>query len=375
MRKTVNLKLVADYTPEPDPPEASAELSLQYTSYTVTEGLTQDVTIVRLIRQDQVLEVDWAAVNVSVLPVSGTVRFEIGETTKVVQVTAQQVDTNEQGFFNLSNPQWVSGPYSQPLLGSNNSAFFFVNDTFEPPTTDFAAYPDPLENVIISGVRSIVNVATDAEFGTALAAAQAGDTIRLAAGTYSSDQTIDAIGTPSSPILIEGAENFGTKWDAVLRLEGQHIYVNGFDCSIGSAGRFRLSGYCNKVLGCNFGNQEAANAINVDRVPDITDDKGGSFGEIAYCDFGTQGPNPPWQPGDDFPGFRQQIKMFTDSVYNIACTTLLKIGVRIQCIFGAGFTITISTILIRKPTRPSIVLAITTLLKRAKVIRKVISIR
>jgi hypothetical protein len=131
-QKTVNLKLVADYIPAPDPPEANAEIKLEYSSYTVSEGLVQQVKILRSIRTDQVTDVDWAAVNVSVLPVSGSARFAEGATEVIVSVTAQQVDTNEQGTFELSNPRTVSGPVSDPILISPSWAYFMVNDTSVP---------------------------------------------------------------------------------------------------------------------------------------------------------------------------------------------------------------------------------------------------
>jgi hypothetical protein len=57
--KVVDLTLVADYTPAPDPPDPQAEFDLEFTSYTVTEGLGFSFKILRSIRTDQVLDIDW----------------------------------------------------------------------------------------------------------------------------------------------------------------------------------------------------------------------------------------------------------------------------------------------------------------------------
>jgi hypothetical protein len=127
--KIVDLTLVADYTPPPDPPESQAELSLEFSSYTVLENDQVTINILRSVRTDQVIDVDWAATNVSVTPISGTERFQIGESQKSVQLTALQVDTNEQGSFGLSNAVHISGPFSTPILISPSTAILNVNDT------------------------------------------------------------------------------------------------------------------------------------------------------------------------------------------------------------------------------------------------------
>jgi hypothetical protein len=184
-----------------------------------------------------------------------------------------------------------------------------------PPSTDIPAYDDPLLGVSLSTARRDVPVTDGNSLAAALLNAQPGDTIILEEGrTYTQNESIRAIGTATQPIIIKGST--GAAWNGVVRLYGQYIYLMGVDLSTGAEGVVVLAGFCNKILACKFGNQEASNAISLDRVVDVPDNRGGRYGEIAYCDFGTQGPNPPWQPGDDFPGFRQQIKMFTDSVYN-----------------------------------------------------------
>src|SRR5262249_38078962 len=54
-----------------------------------------------------------------------------------------------------------------------------------------------------------VNVTTAAELQTALNAAQAGDVITLAAGTYAANFNIHASGTEANPTVIRGASQSG----------------------------------------------------------------------------------------------------------------------------------------------------------------------
>ena len=111
-----------------DPPEAQAQFSLDATSYSGNENTVIQFTILRTVRVDQVCTIDWAVINATVLPLSGTETFQVSETQKTVFVTAQEVDTNENGTVDLSNPLYVSGPVSAPILGSPNSASFKVFD-------------------------------------------------------------------------------------------------------------------------------------------------------------------------------------------------------------------------------------------------------
>jgi hypothetical protein len=160
--KVVDLTLVADYTPAPDPPDPQAEFDLEFTSYTVTEGLGFSFKILRSIRTDQVLDIDWA------IPVSGTTRFQVGETEIVVNVQAQLVDTNEQGTLDLSNPVVVSGPAVQPVLGSSSSAFVSINDTQNPPDP-----PSDADHLI---------PLNDADWSATAHNVQAGDVIEIEGG-------------------------------------------------------------------------------------------------------------------------------------------------------------------------------------------------
>lgn len=69
-----------------------------------------------------------------------------------------------------------------------------------PPTSNPAPVPTPLGS-------NIVNVSTSAQLTAALAAAQPGQTIELADGTYSGDFTATASGTATAPITIYGSSN------------------------------------------------------------------------------------------------------------------------------------------------------------------------
>ena len=132
MSKITDLTLVADFIDPPDPPEANAELSLDATSYVVNEFASKQITILRSVRTDQVLDVDWAVTNASVTPTAGTVRFQLGESQQVVQVTALSVDTTELGSVTLANPVYVSGPVSTPVLIAPFTASFSVIDLDTP---------------------------------------------------------------------------------------------------------------------------------------------------------------------------------------------------------------------------------------------------
>lgn len=132
MIRVVDITLDASLDPE-NPPEPQAEFAIGDASYSVVEGQTVDITITRSVRTDQVCDIDWAVTNASVTPLSGTERFQIGDTQRTIQLTAQQVDTSEDGNLTISNPQLISGPVSNPILGSPSTVDFDVLDTADRP--------------------------------------------------------------------------------------------------------------------------------------------------------------------------------------------------------------------------------------------------
>jgi len=115
-------------------PEPQAEFSLGASFYAGDELTVIQFTINRTVRTDQVCTIDWAVTNASVLPLSSTETFGLGQTTLDIFVTAQEVLTDESGLVTLSNPLRVSGPDSAPILGSPSQATFNVNDTSQAPT-------------------------------------------------------------------------------------------------------------------------------------------------------------------------------------------------------------------------------------------------
>ena len=131
---------------EEDPPAAQAEFDLDETSYSGNEGTVISFTIERSIRTDQVLDVDWAVVNASTSPLSGTQRFQAGESSKTIDVTADEVDTNEEGTVEILNPVLISGDAGAPILGTQSISTFFIFDTdqisFDPVDPQEKTYHD-----------------------------------------------------------------------------------------------------------------------------------------------------------------------------------------------------------------------------------------
>ncbi len=137
MVRITELTLDASLDPEV-PPQPQATFSLDNTSYSGDENTNIQFSINRAVRVDQVLTVDWAVVNATVTPLSGTETFNINDTQKTVTVLAGEVDTNELGNVIISNAQYVSGPIAAPVIGSPSSATFQVID-LDPgnPVIDF----------------------------------------------------------------------------------------------------------------------------------------------------------------------------------------------------------------------------------------------
>ena len=77
---------------------------------------------------------------------------------------------------------------------------------------------------------NIVAVSNDAELNTALANAQPGDVIRLAAGNYTGPISIDQDGTPENPIVLQGESRDSVIIDATgatygVTLSGVNVYL------------------------------------------------------------------------------------------------------------------------------------------------------
>jgi hypothetical protein len=86
------------------------------------------------------MSIDWAITNANVTPTSGTVIFEVGDTTKSVQITAGEVGPTEVGQLTLSNQINLDGG-DPPILEVPFIATFTVVDIDETTllTEDFSS--------------------------------------------------------------------------------------------------------------------------------------------------------------------------------------------------------------------------------------------
>ncbi len=109
-------------------PEAQAEFALDLPSYSADEDEEAIFGVDRSVRLDQTLTVDWAIINASVIPNFGTITFNPGNGNRIIFGVAGAVDSTEVGTVELSNPQYVSGIFSQPILGSPSVSTFTVFD-------------------------------------------------------------------------------------------------------------------------------------------------------------------------------------------------------------------------------------------------------
>jgi len=146
---TVNIRnVVLDHTVEPEePPAAQAQFYFEDLEYSGNENTVIQFQINRNIRIDQVCDVDWAITNASVTPTSGTERFQIGDVSKVINVTAQEVLTSEFGSAIIDNPVLISGPAGNPIIVAPNVVDFFVINT----DTEELPQPDPQQDTYFSG--------------------------------------------------------------------------------------------------------------------------------------------------------------------------------------------------------------------------------
>jgi hypothetical protein len=126
-----------------------------------------------------------------------------------------------------------------------------------------------------------VAVATVAELRAALQAAQPGDVITLAAGTYAGAFAIAASGTPSQPIVLRGASQTDTILDGqacadcnVLEVSGSHIHVE----------RLTIK---NAIRGLRFlGNATTGNVASRLRIEDVMHGIGSGTAQTDFtiCD-------------------------------------------------------------------------------------------
>jgi hypothetical protein len=151
----------------------------------------------------------------------------------------------------------------QPYTAAGSSGFSLANvaaDTTletigsapppDPPddfVTDTPEYVDPVAaGAAITG-QTAVPVANNAALAAAITAAACGTTLQLAAGTYSTSQTISKSCAQEEPVILEGAANWATDFTGTLTVTGARNIVKGIDFS-GTTSRVRWGGTNNKLL-------------------------------------------------------------------------------------------------------------------------------
>lgn len=123
--------IVLDANILPSPPAAQATFKVNTLSpLTGPENYVINARVDRTVKFDQTISVDWAVVNATVLPAyqSGTLTFVPSQTLQNFAIYTGNIDTTEIGSFILSNPQYVSGPVSQPILGTPSTVPFTVTN-------------------------------------------------------------------------------------------------------------------------------------------------------------------------------------------------------------------------------------------------------
>ena len=160
-------------------------------------------------------------------------------------------------------------------------------------------YVDPVAGVALLGGRTTVNVSTAAQLTAALADAVAGQTIQLAAGTYSGNFSLTKTVAANNPIIVRGAPNFASIATGAWSITGARQIVTGIDFD-GEGARVSLLGINNKWVGNKFRNWTNGSGITIGDTPNQTGN------EIAYNEIGPGGPVP-------VGGFRWGVKGSSDS--------------------------------------------------------------
>lgn len=169
-------------------------------------------------------------------------------------------------------------------------------DPDDPPTgdSDTPDYNDPVSGVTLLGGRTTNNVANTAALDSALPGS-CGETIQLAAATYTGTRTLSASCPANNPVIFKGAANFTSLATARWTITGANIVITGIRFQGGGA--INLEGTNNKVVG-NQLTGWSGSAVHV-RAP-------GTQGEIAYNEiFSPAAFNPPSSTLQ----FRQGIKV------------------------------------------------------------------
>ena len=170
------------------------------------------------------------------------------------------------------------------------------NDTQRSRTPD---YQDPVASCSALQSRRVVTVSSGSALQQALTNANCGDTIRLAAGRYSTNINLRKSCPAENPIIVEGAANFGSVVTGRWTTTGDRNIVTGIKFSGPSSG-VTCRGNNNKILGNQFtGTASSAVQLSVESSE-------GYACEVAY--------NEMYRPQSGCHGsgeFKQAIKMNT----------------------------------------------------------------
>lgn len=161
----------------------------------------------------------------------------------------------------------------------------FGADVTTTSTSDTPDYADPVAGVTLLGGRTTINVSNDSQLATALSNAVAGQTIQLAAGTYSNTHTLNKSAPANNPIIVQGADNFASICSNKWTVDGDRNIITGIKFS-GASVNLNLYGNNCKIIGNEFtgwgsltvGSRYAISA------------RLSTFAEIAYNEFYEHGP-------------------------------------------------------------------------------------
>jgi len=190
--------------------------------------------------------------------------------------------TEDQEYFF----RFAAGDLAGNLSTKSTHEYVTVIGAPDPPppgTSDTPDYVDPVAGVTV-GAQNAVPVANNAALAGAIAAANCGDELQLAAGDYTTAQTIAEVCPANNPLTIRGAANFTSDFQATLTINGSRNIVTGLDFDA-AGGRVRIGGTNNKFIAnrvCCYGNTATSVAIFI--VTEV-----GTQAEIAYNEFFSPG--------------------------------------------------------------------------------------
>ena len=111
------------------PQPEQGEISLSASAYSGNENSGIQFDILRSMNETQIVEVGWAITNASVIPVSGIVTFQSGDTIKSIIVAAQEVGPTEIGDVTITGATALSDISNVPAIVVPFTATFTIHDS------------------------------------------------------------------------------------------------------------------------------------------------------------------------------------------------------------------------------------------------------